>query len=95
MSLLWSYIFLFVGSIVSGMVLSVVLWLRRADRLEASKSAARVDSMKAALLGRARTTDDWIPDARVQGGMIFNKKHNRFEVSGRLSDDTFSRIFRR
>jgi hypothetical protein len=50
---------------------------------------------KDAIRGRARTVDDWLPDAHIKAGMIYNEKENRFEVSGRLSNEAFGRIFRR
>jgi hypothetical protein len=65
-----------------------------ADKLEAKKSAARVSTIRDAVLGRARATDDWVPDGRVKGGMIYNRKKKRLEASGRLSNDTIERVFR-
>lgn len=44
-------------------------------------------------MGRARISDDWLPDARVRGGMIYNKKENRIEMSGKLSQDAINRAF--
>ena len=64
------------------------------DRLEAKKNRVRVSDISTAIRGRAKTREDWIPDARVQGGMIFNKKKKRIEIAGRLSDDSLDRAFR-
>ncbi|MFZ0424832.1 MAG: hypothetical protein WAL80_18290 [Xanthobacteraceae bacterium] len=72
----------------------IALKLAFADRIESNKSAARASSMGDAVRGRARMHDDWMPDARVKGGMIYDKKNKRLEISGRLSDDSFDRVFR-
>lgn len=95
MGLFFSYAALVAGAFLIGLLVRVFIGLVRVDRLESKKSAARVSSIKDALLGRARTMDDWLPDARVKGGMVFNKRANRLEVSGRLSDDSFARVFKR
>jgi hypothetical protein len=34
-----------------------------------------------------------MPDARVKGGIIYNRRKKRLEISGRLSDDSFKRVF--
>jgi hypothetical protein len=85
-----SVLALFVAAILFG----IAARLSRADKIEGSKSAARSKTVKNAILGRSRTRDDWLPDARVKGGMIYNKKHRRLEISGRLSEDSLNRVFR-
>ena len=96
MSLFWSGVFLFAGLLFAAFFFNIALRLSLADEQESEKSAARVgrNPFKAAF-GRARTVEDWLPDARVKAGMIYNKKENRFEVSGRLSNEAFGRIFHR
>lgn len=94
MALVSSYLILAGGFFVAAILLSIAIRLLRADKIESKKSAARVLSMWSAVLGQARTRDDWIPDARVKGGMIFNKGKKRLEISGRLSEDSFDRVFR-
>ncbi|HWV42021.1 hypothetical protein [Pseudorhodoplanes sp.] len=78
----------------AAILVSFALKLLRADRIEAKKSASRVDGLADVLMGRAKTRDDWLPDGRIKGGMIFNKSKNRIEICGRLSDEAFNRIFR-
>ncbi len=94
MDLLISYAILAGGIIVAAILARFALRLLTVDRIESKKSAARVSSLVDALMGRARTREDWLPDARVKGGMIYNKKKKRLEISGRLSDDSFDRVFR-
>jgi hypothetical protein len=94
MSLFASYLALGAGLILAALSFSFAIKLARADRIESKKSAARSRSMWDAIRGRARTHEDWIPDARVKGGMIYDKKNKRLEISGRLSDDSFDRVFR-
>jgi hypothetical protein len=94
MNLFGSYLVLGGGLIVSAALFSVAVRLARANRLEAKKSAYRSRSVKDAILGRARMHEDWLPDARVKGGMIYNRSKKRLEISGRLSDDSFDRVFR-
>lgn len=65
-----------------------------ADKLELRKSQTRSRDLKSAINGRAKTKDDWLPDARVQGGMVFNRKDSRIEITGKLSNDTLDRVFR-
>jgi hypothetical protein len=89
-----SYIGLGVGLAVSAVLVSFAVHLLRADRLESRKSAARAGSLSDAIMGRAKTRDDWMPDGRVKGGMIYNRKKKRIEISGRLSNDTLDRVFR-
>jgi len=66
----------------------------QADKTELRKNQRRSRSLKSTLLGRAKTRDDWMPDARVQGGMVFNKKCKRIEITGRLSNDSLDRAFK-
>lgn len=68
--------------------------LLRADPLEAEKNASRTRSFKDALLGRVQIHNDWLPDARVQGGMVYDKAHDRIEICGRVSDESLDRTFR-
>jgi hypothetical protein len=65
-----------------------------ADKLELRKSQTRSRSLASVMNGRAKTRDDWLPDARVQGGMIFNRKDGRIEITGKLSNDSLDRVFR-
>lgn len=94
MGLALSYLTLAGGLLFAAGLLSIALRLIRADKIEGKKSAVRTPKILDALLGRARTRDDWIPDARVQAGMVYNKRKGRLEISGRLSRDTFDRVFR-
>ena len=82
------------GLLLAAVVLSLAVRLFRIDRIEGKKSASRAASVGDAIRGRARMHEDWIPDARVKGGMIYNKKAKRLEISGRLSDESFDRVFR-
>jgi hypothetical protein len=68
--------------------------LHHVDEIESMKSASRASSLKDAFFGRTRIEDGRLPDARVKGGMVFNKKEERLEISGRLSDEGFKHIFR-
>jgi hypothetical protein len=92
--LLLSFAGLAIGLAISAALVSLGARLFLADKLEAKKSAARVSTIKDAVLGRARATDDWAPDGRVKGGMVYNREKKRLEVSGRLSNDTIDRVFR-
>jgi len=94
MTLILSYLILGWGLLVAALLLGIGVRLLRADKVESKKSAARVSSVWDAILGRARIRDDWMPDARVKGGMIYNKDKKRLEISGRLSHDSFDRVFR-
>lgn len=94
MNLLLSYLFLGAGLLSAALLLSLVVRLLRADKLERKKSASRVMTVLDAIRGRARMHGDWAPDARVKGGMVYDKKNRRLEISGRLSDDSFDRVFR-
>ncbi|MCC5979618.1 MAG: hypothetical protein JJU21_16275 [Salinarimonas sp.] len=67
----------------------------RIDRTEAGKNRARIDSWRDILMGRVRPKDDWMPDSRVQCGMVYNHKEGRLEVSGRLSVESLKRGIRR
>lgn len=68
--------------------------LLRVDRVEAEKNASRFHTFWDAVLGRAQVHSDWLPDARVQGGMVYNDKLKRIEICGRLSDESVERTFR-
>lgn len=93
MSMILSYAILAMGVSVAVWLLTLAWRLLKADELESKKSAARTHSILAAIRGRACTREDWMPDARVKGGLIYNRKRNRLEISGRLSKDTLERIF--
>jgi hypothetical protein len=95
MNLYLSYLALGVGLLITALLLRFAFRLWRVDSIEGKKSAARASSIRNAVRGRARMHEDWIPDARVKGGMIYNKKAKRLEISGRLSDESFDRVFRR
>jgi hypothetical protein len=94
MNLLLSYTALGAGLALSAILLSIASRIIRADKFESRRGADRARSLKDVILGHARTHDDWIPDARVKGGLIYNKRKKRIEVSGRLSDDSLDRVFR-
>ena len=94
MNLFLSYLVLAVGVLLSGTLLNLAIRLFKANKIESMKSAARSRNVKDAVLGRARIHDDWMPDARVKGGLIFNRKKKRLEISGRLSNDSLDRVFR-
>jgi hypothetical protein len=94
MSLTASYLILAVGIAIAAIFLKLAVRLIRADAVESRKSAARVRTFADALLGRALIRDDLLPDARVQGGIVYNEKENRIEVSGRLSSESLGRVFR-
>jgi hypothetical protein len=94
MSLTMNYVILLAGVITAAWFFRLAIRLHRADRGESRKSAARVRSFKDAALGRAITRDDFLPDARVQGGIVYNLIAKRIEVSGRLSGESLDRIFR-
>ena len=89
-----SYVFIAAGLGLSIWMAKLAIVLLAADRIEASKGAARAPRFRDALFGRVRVQDDWLPDARVQGGMIFNRKKNRIEICGRLSADALRHTFR-
>lgn len=89
-----NYLGLAAGLTLVALLLLIAYKLFRLDRFEAKKGASRVKGVSDAVMGRARTRDDWMPDGRVKGGMIFNRRDNRIEVCGRLSDEAFHRIFR-
>ncbi len=90
-----SYVIFIVSIVAAILCFKVALTLTRVDKTESKKSAARVSSVVNAILGRVRTHDDWMPDARVQGGLMFNQRKGRIEITGRLSDSTLDRLFRR
>lgn len=95
MSLFLSYVALTVGVVLAAICVNVILQLILSNKSEVKKNAARVRKFSDLLMGRAHTSDDWLPDGRVQAGMIYNKKMNRIEVSGRLSDESIERAFSR
>jgi hypothetical protein len=95
MHLALSYIVFLSAIIAAIFCFKFALTLTHVDKVESKKSAARVSSIINAVLGRVRTHDDWMPDARVQGGLMFNRKKGRIEITGRLSDSTLERVFRR
>jgi hypothetical protein len=64
------------------------------DPTEVSKNRARITSWQDILHGRVRPKDDWMPDSRVQCGMVYNQKEGRLEVSGRLSVESLKRGIR-
>jgi hypothetical protein len=88
------YLLLLITAAFSGLFFNLAFRLWRADRIESEKSAARAGGFIDALLGRTRVHDDWVPDARVKGGLIFNRAKKRFEISGRLSNDSLNRVYR-
>lgn len=94
MMLFFSYLALGGGLFLVVALLSFATRLAFVNKVESKKSAMRAQSVKDAILGRARMHEDWIPDARVKGGMIYNKSKKRLEISGRLSDESFDRVFR-
>jgi hypothetical protein len=93
MNLFVSYLALGGGLLLALLFLRLAAKLWLADNIEGSKSAARVSSIRDAIRGRTRMHEDWMPDARVKGGMIYNRKAKRLEISGRLSDESFDRVF--
>jgi len=92
--LVFSYIALATGLVVTALFFMMAIKLLLVDRAEGKKSAVRAPSIWDAIMGRSRMTEDWIPDGRVQGGMIYNRKKKRLEISGRLSTDSLDRVFR-
>jgi hypothetical protein len=91
---LGSYLWLAGGTAVSAICANIAYRLWTANKTESKKNSARSGSILNALRGRTRVHDDWIPDARVKGGMVFNHKKNRIEICGRLSNDSLDRVFR-
>lgn len=82
--------------VIMGAILAKLGWvIIHADPLEVSKNCARANGWKDIVLGRVHTKDDWLPDSRVQGGMVYNRKKKRIEVGGRLSVESLHRVFRR
>jgi hypothetical protein len=77
-------------------VLFIVIGLSgfRVDRTEAGKNCARIESWTDVLMGRVRPKVDWMPDSRVQCGMVYNRKEHQLEVSGRLSVESLKRGIR-
>lgn len=93
--LILNYLGLALGLSFAVIIFSFALRLWRLDRFEAKKSSARIKGSMDAVMGRARTRDDWMPDGRIKGGMIYNRRENRIEISGRLSDESYDRVFGR
>jgi hypothetical protein len=82
--------------LILGAILAKLGWeIIHADRVEVSKNCARAGNWRDILLGRVRTKDDWLPDSRVQGGMVYNRRKQRIEISGRLSVESLHRVFKR
>lgn len=81
------------GLVAGAWLFGFALRLLTADRVESRKSAARATSVMNAIRGRFLTKEDWIPDARVKAGMVYNTREQRIEITGRLSDDSFDRVF--
>ena len=94
MTIALSYLLLALGLLLAAWLFAFAYRLLRSDKNEGRKGAARVASLKDAVLGRARTKDDWMPDARVKGGMVYNHKEKRIEIGGRLSDDSLDRVIK-
>jgi hypothetical protein len=92
--MIMDYLLLLVGVALSAVLFNIAYRLFRIDKIEGEKNSARVRSIKDAFLGRAHSRVDWLPDARVRGGLIFNRKKNRIEISGRLSESSVDRAFR-
>jgi hypothetical protein len=91
---LLNFIGLTAGLILAAIPAGLAFQLLRANKAESKRSARRGGGIINTMLGRAKTTDDWMPDGRVKGGMIYNRKKKRIEVCGRLSNDTLDRVFR-
>ena len=72
----------------------LTLMALRIDQTELEKNRIRTKSFLDALKGRAEVHDDWIPDARVKGGMIYNKGQSRLEISGQISRDAAQNMFK-
>lgn len=89
-----SYFILAIGLLLGAWLFAFAIRLVTSDKTEGRKSAVRAPSVSDAVMGRSRTKDDWIPDARVKGGMSYNKKKKRIEIGGRLSDNSLDRVFR-
>ena len=88
------YLWLLGGTAISAISTNIAYRLWTANKRESQKNSARSGSLLNALRGRTRVHDDWIPDARVKGGMVFNRRKNRIEICGRLSNDSLDRVFR-
>ena len=76
-----------IGSLLVALIAGVSLRLLVGNRREASKNAARVGGVRAALNGQALVREDWLPDARVSEGMVYNADAHRIEINGRISDE--------
>jgi hypothetical protein len=89
-----SYIILTASLVIAVLFFTLAYKFLNADSLEFKKNRARVPTLSSALRGHAHIRDDWIPDARVQGGMIFDRRKRRIVIVGRLSDDSLDRAFK-
>ncbi len=95
MQLIPYFLILFVGFLLAAVLFKLTYLLLRVNKTESNKSSARVKSIWESILGKTRTHDDWLPDARVIGGLIFNRKKKRIEITGRLSNSSLDRVYRR
>lgn len=93
-SLFASYAALALGLFGASVLCKLLIALAFANKSESSKSAARVDGWWDALMGRGRVLDDILPDGRMKAGMIYNRRKNRLETSGRNTEETVARVFR-
>lgn len=82
------------GVVGAAISLRFLLTLATSKSSEVRRSNARTKSWRDLFMGRSVVQDDWLPDARVQAGAVFNKKVGRIEVTGRISNDTIERTFR-
>jgi hypothetical protein len=82
-----------IGILVCFFLMGLFNRLRRANTIESEKSSGRAGTLKNAFFGRTRVQDDTMPDARVQAGLVYNKKMKRLEVSGRIGQDSLDHIF--
>lgn len=93
--LVFSYILVAIGIFFSAALVGLAMKVLSADKTEAKRNAARAPKASDVLMGRAKTREDWLPDARVKGGMVYNRRIGRIEICGRLSDDSLDRVYRR
>lgn len=72
----------------------LVFLARKLDQNEIEKNASRIKGgLLSVIRGEAEVHHDWMPDARVKGGMVYNKRKNRLEVSGRISLEASRSMF--
>jgi len=97
------YLGLTIGLSIAVVPLVIAWRLSRIDRLtglvtrqrvEARRYASHVWSVRDVIMGKAQCPGDWLPDERFHPGMIYNRREHRIEISRRLSDAAFDRIFR-